>query len=216
MKNMSFVSEVATESAVKIFAQGNYAGESVVLVRGEHAGVNDVKSVQVADFTQVVFYESADGDGKHLVVDKDCADLKLDFAAQLIEVVTYAKATKGQQTEKLSEGEYTISEVKNWDKLILPRGFYAVFAGNKTDEHTVRIFENEECPIDKAADDYEKVLLFTLGSSDIRINFGIKEELSDDELVSVAGGKHCGNNFVGSCDVACGQDTKPTTSVRTK
>lgn len=214
MGDMNFVSQVKTESTVTLFSDNGYLGDSSVLARGEYSGSSfkAINSIKVSDFTRVEFFEANDGSGRSLLVEADCEAVKLEFVPQVIVVETYAKAVQGNKEEKLAEGEYSIVELKRYEKLILPRGFYAVFAGNQEDGHTVRIFENEECSIDSAADVYEKVLLFTLGSDDIRINFGIKEELSDDELVAVAGGKTCGNNW-NKCQTACGQDTKPVISM---
>ncbi|MDO4920736.1 MAG: hypothetical protein Q4E64_02765 [Phascolarctobacterium sp.] len=192
---MNFVSTVATESVAEIFAAAGYQGEALKLARGEYDDVKAVGSIKVADFTRVAFYENADGSGKHVIVDKDCAAAEVAFAPQLTVVETYAKGFKGDVAKELPEGEYTAAELKEFDKVIVPRGFYAVFAGNNEDEHTVRIFENEECVIDGKVDEYAKVLLFTLGKDDVRINFGIKEELTDDDLLVVAGGKGCGNKI---------------------
>ena len=216
MPNMNFVSSVKTKSLARVFSDSNYEGTEVVLARGEYSGssIVAVKSVKVADFSRISFYEMADGSGKCVQICKDTAELALDFAVQVIVVETYAKGVKEGQETALEEGEYAVEELKAYDKLIVPRGFYAVFAGNAEDEHTVRIFENEECLLDKVVDDYEKVLLFTLGSDDVRINFGIKEELLDEELAYIAGGKtvmdgECGINYQENpCQEACGQNIK--------
>lgn len=203
---MNFVAKLKTNSQAMIFSDYEYTGEQFVFERGEYS-ISNIKSVKIADFTQLMLYENADGSGQCLLIDADCDRVEPAFAVQLIQVETYAKIIKGNSIDKLTEGEYTIAEIRDYEKMIVPRGFYAVFVGHKADEHAVRIFENQEVAIDSKMADYQKVLLFTMGSSDIRINFGTKEELSDDELVAVAGGKSC-RTVAQSCTCFCGVATE--------
>ena len=199
---MNFVSIATTQSSIELV---DSFGKITTLTRGEYCAeaIENIKSVKVAAFTKVTFYENIDAVGQHYMLDKDCPQFSLTFVPQLIVVESYAQAVQLNGTiDCLSEGEYIVSELKKYEKLILPRGFYAVFAGNIVNEHTVRIFENEHCIIDSRVDEYEKVLLFTLGANDIRINFGIKEELGDDELMGIAGGK-CNVHAVDACTYFC-------------
>ncbi|MDO4920734.1 MAG: hypothetical protein Q4E64_02755 [Phascolarctobacterium sp.] len=202
---MRFINSSESASFVQIFAKAFYQGNCNRLKRGEYSAgdFSVVGSVKVADFTRAAFYENADGSGKNFTVDKDCADIKIPFVPKLAVIETYAQGIKGEAVKALPEGEYMAAELKEFDKVIVPRGFYAVFAGNVEDGHAVRIFENEECVVDEKIDGYAKVLLFTLGQDDVRINFGIKEELTDDDLLAVAGGKKCNK-----CDIhapGCGK-----------
>lgn len=201
---MRFINSSESASFVQIFVKSFYQGVCSRLKRGAY-GVGDffvVGSVKVADFTRAAFYENADGSGKNLIVDKDCADVKIPFAAQLLYVETYAKGFCGAFAEQLGEGEYALEELARFDKIILPKGFYAVLTANKNDGRQVKIFENEEFAVDAEAP-YAKALLFTLGQDDARIDLGIKEELTDDDLLAVAGGKKCNK-----CDIhapGCGK-----------
>lgn len=190
---MNFVDIVPTQSLIKII---DFAGEEVTFVRGEYPGsvIKDIRSVLVESHTRVIFYENADGTGRTFLVQETCEDIVLHFVPQRIVVETYAEAVAGGKTYKLPEGKYNVKELLHYDKLIVPRGFYAVFIGNSEDQKQVKIFENEEFYFTPTLFAYEKVLLFTINSHDVRINFGNKEELTDDELLSIAGGKcktHC-------------------------
>lgn len=191
---MNFANIVPTLSCISLV---DNRGEEVTLVRGEYRDhiMRDIKSVKVADFTKAIFFENEDGDGKHFFVHESCEAVELDFIPAVIVVETYAKAFKtNRMIDWLSEGEYSPEDIKKYEKIVVPRGFYIIFTGHNQDMHKMKIFENEEYIIDETIDFYDKILLFTLGSDDIRLNFGTKEELSDDELITIAGGKckvHC-------------------------
>lgn len=210
MENVNFITEVKTKSKAVFFGNSFYAGETIVLSRGKYAGISlqEIKSVKVAEFTRVAFYETVDRNGKRLFLDQDCNKLNLAFEPKAIVVETYVKAVKkNKEIERLPEGAYAAADIYRFDKLIIPRGFYVVFAENRADAHTFQIWENEEILLEKALDNYEKVLMFTLGNDDIRLNFGLKEELSDDELAAIAGGKKC-KTVAKSCDCFCGVATE--------
>lgn len=127
------------------------------------------------------------------------------------EVESYAEGVRGEIREQLAEGEYLAEKLKRFDKILLPRGFYLLFAANKNDKNKFRIFENEACVIDAHLDEYNKILIFNLGKQGVHIDLGIKEELSDEDLMSVAGGK-CKEDcriFVTDCPSLCAEHKGP-------
>lgn len=209
MGNINFVNKVATKSTVEFFFEQNYVGCILVLPRGIYRGdmITAVGSLKVSDFTKVVFYEYSDGTGRRLIIEESCNKLVLPFVPQVIAIETYVRALGQGQAIDLPEGKYVVDELKIYDKLIIPRGFYVVFCGSKQDEHKICFFENEVCQVDEKFDEYEDVVLFTLGNDDVRINFSGKEELEDDELLAVAGGKQCKTVAI-SCGCFCGVRTE--------
>lgn len=209
MENINFVNKVATKSTVEFFSEQNYMGCVLVLPRGRYSGdiITVVGSLKVAAFTKVVFYEYSDETGRRLIIEESCNKLELPFVPQVIAIDTYVQAFGQGKAVDLPEGKYVVDEFKIYDKLIIPRGFYVVFSGSKQDEHKMCFFENEVCQVDEKFDEYKYVVLFALGNDDIRINFSGKEELEDDELLAVAGGKKCKTVAV-SCGCFCGVRTE--------
>ncbi|MDO4920735.1 MAG: hypothetical protein Q4E64_02760 [Phascolarctobacterium sp.] len=127
------------------------------------------------------------------------------------EADSYAKGVRGENIIQLPEGEYLAEELKQFDKILLPRGFYAAFVAHQEDKNKVRVFENEACVIDSHLDEYNKILIFNLGKRGIHIDLGIKEELSDEDLLAVAGGKRkesC-RIFVTDCPSLCAEHKGP-------
>jgi hypothetical protein len=171
---------------------------------GDTVDVAKVKSVKVAEFTTVTFYENPDGPGKSKSFAKDASALDLDFTTRYVAVESHVKAYKGGSVAaELLKGEYEMPEITKFDKVSVPRGFYLIFAGNENDANSVHIFENEEYALDNRIKGYTKVILSPFENADVRLYFKPGEELSDDDLLAVAGGA-CGKNACGG--KACGAD----------
>ena len=108
---------------------------------------------------------------------------------------SYVQCLKGGKVaDTLTEGEYKPEEIKKYDSIWVPRGVYLAYMGNGKDENAIHMFENEEAKIDGRIDAYGKVAVFALAGADLRVNFKLRQELSDADLEAVAGGK---GNFCG-------------------
>ncbi|MDR3264700.1 MAG: hypothetical protein LBT15_01690 [Synergistaceae bacterium] len=205
MKYVNVLSVTPAAAFVEFYAQDGFGGEKKKLTRGEYKGVAAPKSVKVAKFTQIAFYENENGSGKSKVLSADAKDLKLDFKPALVEVSSYVECLKGGAvTATLTEGEYKPAEIKKYDAIRVPRGVYLAYMGNGKDENAVHMFENEEAKIDGRVDAYSKVAVFALAGSDLRVNFKQRQDLSDADLEAVAGGKFCAGDVEACGGKACG------------
>jgi hypothetical protein len=207
MKYVNVVNVAPSSAVAEFFEENAFGGKKTELARGDHAAskVGKPKSLKLAKFTEVMFYEKADGSGKSATFREDAGELKLDFSPALITVGSYAEGFKGGKSAGiLSEGDYKPEEIKKYDSVKVPRGVYLAWMGNEKDENQIYLFENGECKVDGRFDSYKKAAVFSLGGADVRLNFRISEELSEDDLAAVAGGGKCGAE-AGACGAdACG------------
>lgn len=194
MKYVSVLSVTPASAFADFFAEEGFGGEKKKLPRGEFkAGAFTLpRSLKLAKHTEVVFFEKENGSGKSATFREDVKSLSLDFTPALVEVNSYVECLKGGKVVgTLTEGEYTPEEVKKFDTIKVPRGVYLAYMGNTKDENAVHMFENEEAKIDGRIDAYKKVAVFALMGSDLRVNFKLRQDLSDEDLEAVAGGKAC-------------------------
>jgi hypothetical protein len=185
--------KLPSSTFAEFFTGAGFEGEHTKLERGEYDSntidAAKVKSVKVAEFTTVTFCENPDGPGKSKSFSKDAAALELDFTPRYIAVESHVKAYKGGSVAaELLKGEYETPEITKFDKVSVPRGFYLIFAGNESDANAVHIFENEEYTLDDRIKGCTKAILSPFENSDVRPHFKPGEELSDDDLLAVAGG----------------------------
>jgi hypothetical protein len=194
MKYVNVLSVTPAAAFVEFFAESNFGGEAKKVARGEYKSPVNAKSFKIAQFTQVAFYENENGSGKSAIFKEDVKDLSLDFKPAFVDVSSYVQCLKGGKVaDTLTEGEYKPEEIKKYDSIRVPRGVYLVYMGNGKDENSVHMFENEEAKIDGRIDAYKKVAVFALAGEDLRVNFKLRQELSDADLEAVAGGKSaCG------------------------
>lgn len=189
-KNTGFIKKGLSAARVEVYSEANYGGEKGAIPRGRYQVTEKmVKSLKLTEFCRVTFYDNDKCNGKSYTAEQDEPDLKLDFKPVIIVVETYAKGIIKGQADKLFTGEYEIEELAKYDKLELARGFYALFGGKEGSEHTVNMYMRGECSVkEMAAAGYTKVQLFVLGDEDICLNYTFSDELSDDDLIAVAGG----------------------------
>ena len=205
MKYVNVLSVTPATSFVEFFSESGFGGESKKLARGEYKSTVNAKSMKVAQFTQVAFYENENGSGKSVVFKEDVKELSIGFKPALVEVVSFVQCLKGGKVaDTLVEGEYKPQEIKKYDAIRVPRGVYLAYMGNGKDENSVHMFENEEAKIDGRIDAYGKVAIFALAEMDLRVNFKMRQELSDADLEAVAGGGKdaCGAKVCGA-DMPC-------------
>jgi hypothetical protein len=200
---MKFIHTEPSSTFAEFFTDAGFNGNKKKLERGEY-GVraidpSGVKSLKVSECATVTFFERAEGPGKSKSFTKDAPDLGLNFTPERIAVESHVKAYKGGSVAaEFLKGEYDISELTKFDKLSVPRGFYLVFVGNGSDSNAVHLFENEEYVIDDRIKSYSKALIFPLDNVDVRLNFKSGEDLSEEDLLKVAGGscsKYCPYEF---------------------
>ena len=208
MKYVNVLSVTPAASFVEFYPEAGFGGEAKKVTRGEYKSAVASKSMKVAPFTQVAFYENENGSGKSAVFKEDVKELSLGFKPALVEVASFVQCLKGGKVaDTLIEGEYKPEEIKKYDAIRVPRGVYLAYMGNGKDENSVHMFENEEAKIDGRIDAYGKVAVFALAGADLRVNFKMRQELSDADLEAVAGGKGnvCGLESCGG--KACGLDS---------
>ncbi|MDR3255107.1 MAG: hypothetical protein LBT31_06040 [Synergistaceae bacterium] len=209
MKFVNLVGITQSSASAELFTGTAFSGNTAKFGRGEYsAGKTEdskFKSLKLSGLSEVAFYEKVDGAGKSATFRNDTSDLKLDFVPALIVVSGHAEALKGGKVvDALSEGEYTRAEIKKFDKIKVPKGLYLALLGNSKDANAIHLFENEEYTVDGRLDQYKRVALFSLGAHDVRLNFKVSDELSDDDLMAVAGGA-CKVDGCGA--KACGADS---------
>ncbi|MCC8166013.1 MAG: hypothetical protein LIQ31_07650 [Planctomycetes bacterium] len=216
MQFINLVSSVPSSTFAEFYLEANYGGSESVQTRGDYSVdklfAGPVKSVKLSEFASVTFYESTSGPGKSVKIDNDSAELNLDFTPAVVAVTSHVKAFKSGTPEVLDMGEYGPDDIRKYDKLAVPRGLYLIFMGNKDDANSVHLFENEVYTVDSRLDGYDKVAIIALGKNDVRINFKNSEELSDDDLLAVAGGAckvdACGGKACGA-DGVCAAEFAP-------
>ena len=202
MKYVNVLSMTPATAFAEFFPESGFGGNVIKLARGEYKTAVNAKSMKVAQFTQVAFYENENGSGKSAVFKEDVKELSLDFNPVLVEVSSFVQCLKdGKVADTLVEGEYKPEEIKKYDTIRVPRGVYLAYMGNGNDENSVHMFENEEARVDNRIDAYGKVAVFALAGMDLRVNFKLRQELSDADLEAVAGG---GKSICGA--KACGVD----------
>jgi hypothetical protein len=209
MKFLNILDKLPSSTFAEFFTDSEFKGEKKKLERGEYdhniIDCGKVKSVKVADFTTVIFYENPNGPGKSKAFSKDAPTLDLDFVPKYIGVESHVKAYKGGSVAaELRKGEYEIAELTKFDKVSVPRGFYLIFAGNENDINSLHCFENEEYVLDDRIKGYGTAFIFPLENADVRLHFKPGENLSDDDLLAVAGGA-CAKNACGA--KACAADS---------
>jgi hypothetical protein len=209
MKFLNIIDKLPSSTFAEFFAEPEFKGEKRKLERGEYdrntLDCGKIKSLKVSEFATVIFYENPDGPGKSKAFSKDAPSLDLDFTPRHIAVESHVKAYKnGAVAAELRKGEYEIAELTKFDRISIPRGFYVVFAGRKNDANAVHWFENEEYALDDRTKGYTTAFLFPLENADARLRFKPGEDLTDEDLLGVAGGA-CTKNTCG-VKTPCGVD----------
>jgi hypothetical protein len=190
MKYVNVITMTPAAAFAEFFPESGFSGTAKKLPRGEYKGAVTAKSMKLAKFTQVAFYENENGSGKSAVFKEDVKELSLGFKPAFVEVSSFVQCLKGGKVaETLAEGEYKPEEIRKYDAIRVPRGVYLAYMGNGKDENSIHMFENEEAKIDSRIDGYGKVAVFALAGEDLRVNFKMSQELNDDDLAAVAGGK---------------------------
>lgn len=189
-RNTGFIKKGWSAERVTVYSEENYCGEKGSIPRGRYiVAEKQIKSLQVTEFCRVIFYDDENENGQSCIIDHNVSELQIPFKPVLVVVETYAKGIIHNQEKQLLTGEYDIAELAEYERILLPRGFYALFGGKADDEHCVELYTREECSAGKEAENgYTKVQLFVLADEDICLNYKFSDELNDDDLVAVAGG----------------------------
>ena len=116
----------------------------------------------------------------------------------------------GEEASTLGVGIYDSSKIKDFEKAEVPEQIGLVLYGNPDDSNAFELYENESYIIDAKIDKFVKLLVLDLSNVDLSLLKLRKNELSDEELLSVVGGADDDEvpfGPVGSCKAnACGAE----------
>jgi hypothetical protein len=198
-----------TSILANFFEKPDYEGDGQDMPLGrynrEQFRIKTIGSVKLGDNVALAVYENPDRSGRVVLLSEDVPDLSksLAFTPSVFTLAHSVGAYEGEvKKDNLVPGVYDAASLGGFDRLRIPEETRVTFwSGEGSDPgESGRSFEKGDLVLDGGMRSYDKFAVIPILSGEAARRAG---ELSDEELLSVAGGG-CKSNICGA--EACGAD----------
>ncbi|MDR1915773.1 MAG: hypothetical protein LBQ58_04250 [Synergistaceae bacterium] len=180
------------------FEKPDYEGDGQDMPLGrynrEQFHIKTIGSVKLKENVTLAVYENPDRSGRVLLLSEDVPDLSksLPFTPSVFTLAHSVGAYEGEvKKDNLVPGVYNAASLRGFGRLRIPEETRVTFwsgEGNDPGE-SGRSFEKGDLVLDEGMRAYDKFAIIPILSGEAARQAGESGELSDEELLSVAGGE---------------------------
>jgi hypothetical protein len=180
------------------YERPDYNGAEQSLAMGRYAleqfSISGVSSVKLKENVALITYENPDKTGRFAVLNGEVPDLGavLAFKPSVFSLTRCVSGFKdGKLTDYLVPGVYDSKTLQRFDSFKIPEEARMTFWSgndNEPDEKRTSSYEATEVNVDEKVKGYDRFAVVVVGNKELADQAKHASELSDEELLAVAGG----------------------------